>query len=54
MQGKVNVSKIIFVNNLFPQPTKCRDQIENTLLRRKVFECIAGYSKITWIDQTTS
>jgi len=37
-----------------PDERNARDQIENTLLRRKVFECIAGYSKITWIDQTTS
>jgi FKBP-type peptidyl-prolyl cis-trans isomerase (trigger factor) len=28
-----------------------RDEIENTLLRRKVFDCLAGYATITWVEE---
>ena len=28
-----------------------RDEIENALLRRKVFDCLAGYTTITWVQE---
>lgn len=36
-----------------PDEKNARDQIENTLLRRKVFSFIAESAKITWIDAPT-
>ena len=33
-----------------PEEANARDQIENTLLRKKVFEKLSTMATITWVD----
>jgi len=32
-----------------PDAAQARDEVENALLRRKVFDCLASYADITWV-----